>query len=148
MKIIFMMFYTFILCFIFINCNKTPTEPASKLTVRTERNAYAGITHIIVVLKNETNKNVYLPECSYHISFFKQRKSENLWTGNSDIVINCKEGLPYNIQILKPKESIQDTILFVDQPGIYRLKYIYGFRNKDIFPDSAFSNEFDYFNPR
>jgi hypothetical protein len=136
-----------VILLLIIGCNENLTESGENLSATTNTNSYVGITQIIVTLKNETDHVVYFTHCGGIIGKYIECK-DSIWTEKGNIAIVCLAILPGGSVPIGSMQTKQDTIIFSNQPGIYRLKYPYSWREDQENQGYLLTNEFNYTNPR
>jgi hypothetical protein len=136
-----------VILLLIMGCQENATESGEGLSAKTNTTAYGGITHIIVTLRNDTKRVVYFTHCAGKISKYIERK-DSTWTEDGDIAIVCLAIYQSGSIPIGPMQSRQDTILFSNQPGIYRFKYPYCWQQDQGVQEFLLTNEFNYTNPR
>lgn len=143
-KIFFNMFFLFLL----IGCSENTTDPAGDLTAMTDDTYYAGISKIIVTIKNDTKSTVYFSHCDYRFAYYIEKKDSDSWLDNGNVGIICQAVYPDGRISLASMSSIKDTIIFSHSTGIYRLIYPYSFQQNGDLSNLLITNEFNNYNPR
>jgi hypothetical protein len=135
---------------ILIGCKENPMESNGNLTAETNGTNFSApatmIPRIIVTLKNNTKKIVYIFHCNGNVGvYFETKYSDSLsWVDYGSIAINCSEIYPSGTIPLGPMQSMADTIYYNCPYATYRLRYPYSWNQDGHNQEYLFSNEFNY----
>ncbi len=109
-----------------ISCDVSDSEKV--LTARTDKASYTSSELVLVTLKNDLDKDIYLQKCGSGLYRFYEKLDSIPSTGWVAVFI-CRPLIAFE---LKSGGKYTDTLAFL--PGSYRLKYYYDF--EDIDPET------------
>ena len=120
----------------FIACDISDSEKA--LTARTDKASYTSSELVLVTLKNDLDKDIYLQRCGSGLYRFYE-KLDSIPSSGWVAVFICRPLIAFE---LKSAVKYTDTLSFL--PGSYRLKYYYDFEDIDpeTFQQELFTNTF------
>jgi len=122
-------------------CSKTTTEPTRELSVRTDKGFYSLDQEITISLYNGTTSTAYFTHCNFRLGFHIERKAGDTWPERASVAVLCLAINPSGVTQVAPEGTNTDRITLAE-PGIYRIKYRFGWQQTNAWTDSLLSNEF------
>ena len=130
-----------LMAILFKFCSDTATSPLGGLTANTDKSSYTAGEPVAISLQNGTSKTAYFGHCAYRVGFYVQGKDNTLWKDTSSVAVICLAIYPSGIRPLAAGEEYRDT-LFVQTPGIYRLRFPFGWEDTNTNQESIYSDQF------
>ena len=122
-------------------CSDSATSPSGSLTVKTDKSTYTTGEPIALCLQNGTSKTAYFGHCAYRIGFYVERKDSTVWTEASSVAVICLAIYPSGVRPLAAGEEYRDTLM-LQTPAICRLRFSYGWEDKNTNQESIFTDQF------
>jgi len=130
---------TFLICS-FLSCKYTTIEPVQELAVSVNPFILSPNEPINIVLYNGTNSPAYFGSCNDRLTFSLEQKTGNTWIGIGGVNFSSNCFL-VGITSINSGVTYRDTIIIVN-PGVYRLKFPFGWDVTRPDNDSLLSNQF------